>query len=141
MLPLVASRWGIDSRHIRKVPVRLMAISRFHSSSVTSWEWPNDSTPATLTTTSSEPRVSTAPDTMAWTPSSVETSPGRAMIEPDSPAASAATPSRAAALTSTATTAAPSSARRRAVDRPMPEAPPVTSTCFPSNRSRVMAAL
>ena len=91
MLPLVASRWGIDSRHIRKVPVRLTARSRFHSSRVSSWEWPNDRMPATLTTTSREPRVSTAPDTMARTPSSVDTSPGRATIEPDSPAASAAT--------------------------------------------------
>src|SRR5665213_2661747 len=125
MFPLVASKWGIDSRHIKKVPVRLMAIRRFHSASVNSWEWPNDSTPATLTTTSSEPRASTAPDTMALTPSSVETSPGWATIEPDNATASAATPSRAAALTSTATTAAPSPARRSAVDRPIPEAAPV----------------
>ena len=78
---------------------------------------------------------------MDRTPSSVDTSPGRATIEPDSPVAPSATAASAAALTSTATTAAPSSASRRAVDRPIPDAPPVTSTCFPLNRSRTMAAL
>ena len=74
MLPLVSSRWGSASRHIRKVPVRLTRMTRSHRSVGHSWVCAVRMIPAMLASTSSRPKGSTAARTVRATAASSPTS-------------------------------------------------------------------
>ena len=65
MEPLVASRCGRAAWHMKKVPLRLIWMIRFHSSGVKLATGAMRSTPATLQRTSSCPPAATAALTMA----------------------------------------------------------------------------
>lgn len=85
--------------------------------------------PAHVTRTSSEPPRSTAAATAASTSERLVTS----QRTPTPPIASAVSRAPASSKSAT-TTVAPSDAKRLAVAAPIPRAPPVTSTVFPSKR-------
>src|SRR5262249_31943823 len=87
-------------------------------------------TPALVTTPSSPPKASTALATAAAISFSSPTSAGAASAVPSAVVIWCATSLAASAARSTTVTATPSRASRSAVARPMPLAPPVTSTLF-----------
>ena len=112
------------ARHIRNVPVRLIASTRSHSSIECSWEWAVRRIPATLATTWSAPKASTAAATVASATAGSLTSPTLVT-----------TPGGASkSRTSRASTWAPSSASRSTVALPIPDAAPVTRATLRSKR-------
>ena len=88
--------------------------------------------PALLNAMSSRPNVSTAAFTMAATLSSSETSHGTPSTWWPAALSSSAAARRVVSLMSARTTAAPASAKARAVARPMPELAPVTRATCPA---------
>src|SRR4051794_29684365 len=89
-------------------------------------------TPALLTTPSTGPSAERISSTTRPGAPSPATSAATAWTGAPAPAISWATRARASASRSTMPTAAPSSARRWAVARPMPLAAPVTTTTLPA---------
>jgi hypothetical protein len=92
--------------------------------------WP----PALLTRASMRPWACTASVTMALTPSSLRMSQTWKLARPPSSAISMAVACSFSGLRPTSTTMAPRRASSCAVQRPMPEPPPVTITTRPANR-------
>src|ERR1700722_14942424 len=109
----------------KKVPVRLIAITRSHSARSSRWTGPPPATPAAWTTPSS--RSGTAASTAAIAASSVTSAATNRKLGPRSGGAARSAP----------TTLPPSASRRSAVARPMPDAAPVTTNV----RERARSAL
>src|SRR3954465_3019190 len=126
-----ASIWRTAARHSRYGPRRFTAIIASQSSrsvSTSALECSPAST-ALLTSTSSAPQRSTARSTSARQSASRETSAATYSAVPPSAAMSASVgppPVSGPRRTSATSTTKPSAARRRAMARPMPDAPPVT---------------
>ena len=121
-----ASIWVSTCLEVRKVPVRFTEITRSHSPASSAWTGPPPATPAALTSPSTRPPKPTAAPTRARTDASSATSTTddahvpRPVVRP-SPTGAVGDSTRSAPIT-----AAPSSSRRAAQARPMPEAEPVT---------------
>ena len=114
----------------RNAPVRLVSITRRHSSIASSAIGSTASTPALLTSTEIGPNASSAKLTAAChEPSSVTSSAAKRAPSPSS----SATAAPSASSTSPTTTRAPSAASARACASPIPRAPPVTSATLPSS--------
>ena len=92
--------------------------------------WP----PALLTRPSTRPCAATMPATAARTASSCRMSKAWMPAFPPAPAISACTCCSFSTLRPTSTTCAPSDASSCAVQRPIPEPPPVTTITCPANR-------
>ncbi len=127
-----ASMWGSTARVRRNGAVRLMPMTRSHSSSPVSAAADMLSmTPALLTRTSIPPNssaaVSATRSTTAWS----RRSPITVTAVPPARSTSSATDRAAASATSAISTRAPSRANSRAVARPMPDPAPVTMTLRP----------
>ena len=126
--------WGMAARNPRYTPVRLTASSRFHSSTDHSWSGDWFPMPALLNRVVSPPMAAAAASTAPDRASGSVTSATCAV-----PSISSATSWAASPLMSITATLAPSSAIRRAVARPMPEAPPVTTARRPSSSPIVVS--
>ena len=132
--PFCFSKTGSVLRMTRMGPVRLVAITLSHNSSVTSPAGTSMSKmPALLTRMSSRPYVDTVVSTMRETSCSRATSAVTASACPRAlRMVSAVFPAEIPSMSAT-TTAAPSLANRRAISRPMPDPAPVMSaTLFAS---------
>ncbi|MNT10522.1 hypothetical protein D3C72_1453570 [compost metagenome] len=92
--------------------------------------WP----PALLTSPSMRPRAATMAFTASRTASSWRMSKACVLALPPAASISARTASSFSGLRPTSTTWAPSEASSCAVQRPMPEPPPVTTMHCPANR-------
>ncbi len=120
---------------VRNVPVRLVPMMASHSSSDVVMIGPRPPRPAAATTRSSPAGpLPTAADTAASTWASSTTSQGTEAT--DTPAgarasSSATATARRSGLRPAMVTEAPSSTRRRAHSRPMPEPPPVMKRGLP----------
>src|SRR3954471_19899453 len=119
------------ARHSRNGPRRLTAIIASQSSGSVSSSGLEcgPARAALLTSTSSAPQRCTARATSAWQSDSSETSAATYSASPPSAAMTASVgspPVSGSRRTSATRTTRPSAARRRAIARPMPDAPPVT---------------
>ena len=132
--PPASSMYGIAARAPKIGPFTFTASVRSIRSSVTSWNTVGRFTPALLKTTSTLPHRSTVPSVYARTWTSSETSAGAANAA--SPI-SAAVDRTASSFRSTHVTRAPSSAKRIALARPIPDPAPVTMQTFPASRSPI----
>src|SRR5581483_11084706 len=120
----------------RKTPRRLTAMIASQSSSdVSSSPFERGpATPALQTITSSRPHRDTAADTSRSTSSQREASASRKRPRTPSSLSVGSPPSTGSCRTSPTTTRAPSRAKRSAIARPSPEAPPVTTAVRPCSR-------
>src|SRR5215208_7494593 len=115
------------ARTQRKVPVRLTARYRFHSSRVILSNRVNPAMAALVTSTSTGPYSARTEANPASTADSSDTSTHNAMdVAPVAPI-SATTLSAASPSTSITATRWPSSASFTLIDRPSPDPPPVTT--------------
>src|SRR3989440_10207784 len=114
--------------HTRNVPVRFTRITRSHSAASSRWIGPPPATPAALSTTSRRPWSRTTASIASRIDDSSATSATR--TSPSGPG-----------CRSTPTTFAPPSPKRRAHDRPSPDAAPVTSATLPSRRPTTVCSL
>src|ERR671918_2089532 len=112
----------------RSVPVRLTRTTRSHSAASSRWIGPPPATPAAFSTTSIRPWSATTASTASRIDGSSATSATR--TSPSGPG-----------CRSTPTTFAPSTAKRRAHARPIPDAAPVTSATLPSRRPTTVCSL
>ena len=132
-----AGRWAMAALQVTNTERRLRLNTLSHPSVLVSAAYAvNPWPPATLTTTSSRPVLSTAAATAACTASSSSTSVGTTMAS-GAPArrAAAATSPRSSLERAATTTEAPAAPRVRAACRPMPRLAPVTRAVRPSRRS------
>jgi len=123
--PPVSAISGAASCVIRKGPVRLTAMTRFHSASVVSSSGLNTAVPALLTSASSRPKRAVSAAKAASTALGSETSQGSASVASGRPSAATACASSSLSMSSRPTLQ-PSSRKRREVASPMPRAAPVT---------------
>src|SRR5690349_20316537 len=114
--------------HTRNVPVRFTRITRSHSAASSRWIGPPPATPAAFSTTSRRPWSRTTASTASRIDDSSATSATR--TSPSGPG-----------CRSTPTTFAPSSPKRRAHARPIPDAAPVTNATLPSRRPTTVCSL
>src|SRR2546429_5151944 len=114
--------------HRRNVPVRFARITRSHSAASSRWIGPPPATPAALSTTSRRPWSRTTASIASRIDDSSATSATRS--SPSGPG-----------CRSTPTTFAPSSPKRRAHARPIPDAAPVTNATLPSRRPTTVCSL
>src|SRR5680860_470998 len=133
---------GRNARVVRNMLVRLVARMAFQVSSDARSMGSRSLVPATFSSATSRPKSSVTLAARASTSSSLVTSATEvrccAPLVPFAPtvvvaASSSPTSASMSFWMSTASTVAPSSARLRQQARPMPDAPPVTSTGAPSN--------
>ena len=111
----------------RKIDRRLTAIIRSKSSSGRSARFTvSNSMAAAFTAKFSPPKVSTAARTIAATSSDFETSVRTKIASPPCSRTSDAVSSPPSTWKSATTTRAPAALKARAIERPMPPAPPVT---------------
>src|SRR5262245_10933646 len=121
------------SRAQRNWPVRLMAMTVFHCSSVISSMAASRCRPALATRMSIVPKASSIVLNMAWTSASLETSALTAMALTPAASISAMTSLVASsAVTKFTATSAPALPRPMATALPMPELAPVTSAFCPA---------
>src|SRR5262245_3771427 len=110
-------------------PVRFVAIIRYHVAGESSGKGWIANTPALLTSTSRIPSAgASAPSTPRSTESRSVTSISIASPRPPARSHSRATSSISSRVRAATATCAPSRAKRRAMARPIPRPPPVTST-------------
>src|SRR5216683_4095132 len=100
----------MTARAARKVPVRLMAITRFQAFGSVCVAEPNDSTPAAVIRMSTPPNSAMTPAAIASTCAGSDTSTAMATARPPLATISAATCSALSAATSATSTSAPSAA-------------------------------
>ena len=130
MQPCVFLSSGIARLQAKNVPLRFTFTTRSQSSSVMDSVGPSTHRPAVLTSTSMRPVASTASAmrfSMSATLVTSQVTPWTSLIAASWPQRS----SRATALRSPRTSAAPASANRRATAAPTPPAAPVTTTVLP----------
>ena len=129
------------ARNTVKCPLRWVAITASHSSSDMLKSMRSRRIPATATTPSMRPHVSTAVAMRRSPDSILEMSSATAMASPPAFVISATTASATSLLGSSpamptpksaTSTVAPSAAAASATARPMPPPPPVTATTLPS---------
>src|SRR5262245_33495171 len=125
----------------RNTLVSVTAITRFQLSSVISSSGAGSARPALFIMTSSRPKRSRARRTVRSTASGSDASIFSETARPPSCAMLEATASARVPLRSATTTAAPSSAKRRALAAPMPEPPAVTIATCPSKRPAIAEGL
>src|ERR1035437_8563864 len=125
----------IASRPSKKTPVRLIARTRFHSSTLVWRTSLVHSTPADTKTTSGGPTVSCTHSKVAVTSDSLATSQWRKTTRGPSARSDAASCSPSSSATSLTTTRAPARAKARAEAAPIPVDPPPTITTWSMKKS------
>ena len=138
MLPLLSLSAAVAACVHRKVPSRLVSITRRHVAKSVSATGPNSATPALLTKASMRPAQRMTCVTMASTSSGREISSGKSSTSPRSSLLASSSVSR-----SNSATRQPFSRKSLAVARPIPRAAPVTiahfRSIYPSRFQRVVA--
>jgi hypothetical protein len=138
--PPTLSISGISYFIERNIPFRLTASTESHvDSSVSATGLPNASIPALLNATSSLPKAATVCDTAFAQSSAFETSVLMKMASPPALRISSATLCPSSCLREAIATFAPSFAKSKAVVRPIPELPPVTSATFSRSFAKVLS--
>ena len=139
------------AREMLKAPRRWTSSTASQSAGVILWNMPSRRNPAGLMMASRPPKVSIACCTMAWTAARLVTLSELAAASPPAARMAAAVSSAGLAEPSSSpatetprsftSTLAPSRAANMAHSRPMPPAPPVTSTTLPSKTPMTLSPL
>ena len=127
--------WVMHSRAIRKPPVRLLRTTASQPLALIAASGEGNWPPALLTRASIRPWASSTAATVACTAASSRMSAACTEQLPPTASISRFTASSFSSVRPTIATRAPSDASSCAVQRPMPEPPPVTRATWPANRS------